>query len=71
MREGITLYKKIRNDVKVGVPVFPLGFTDTRDDVLAYAVKTEEKRIWQYLPRGQTGQIFCLQRQALQEQRQK
>ena len=43
MREGITLYKKIRNDVKVGVPVFPLGFTDTRDDVLAYAVKTEEK----------------------------
>ena len=43
MREGIALYKKIRNDIKVGVPVFPLGFTDTRDDVLAYAVKTEEK----------------------------
>ena len=43
MREGISLYKEIRDDVKKGVPVFPLGFTDTRDDVLAYAIKTESK----------------------------
>ena len=43
MREGISLYKEIRDDVKKGVPVFPLGFTDTRDDVLAYAIKAEGK----------------------------
>ena len=43
MREGISLYKEIRKDVKKGVPVFPLGFTDTRAEVLSYGIKTGEK----------------------------
>lgn len=43
MREGVSLYKAIREDVKNGVPVFPLGFTGIRDEVLAYAVKRDEK----------------------------
>ena len=58
MREGIALYKEIRNDVKTGVPVFPLGFTDTRDDVLAYAVKTEEKTyLAVFTPRTERAEI--------------
>lgn len=43
MQEGISLYKEIRKDVKKGVPVFPLGFTDTRAEVLSYGIKAGEK----------------------------
>ena len=39
MREGISLYKEIRGEVREGVPVFPRGFNDITDPVLAYGVK--------------------------------
>ena len=39
MREGISLYKEIRGEIREGVPVFPRGFNDITDPVLAYGVK--------------------------------
>lgn len=41
MKEGISLYKEIRGDIKDAVPVFPRGFNDIAADVLAYGVKKE------------------------------
>ena len=36
--EGVSLYKKIRTDVRKGLPFFPLGFNTIRDDTLAYGL---------------------------------
>ena len=43
LHEGITLYKRIRNDVKEGVPYWPLGFNMLHDDVLAYGLNCNNK----------------------------
>lgn len=42
MKEGISLYKEIREELKDGTPVFPLGFCNGKDPVLAYGVQTED-----------------------------
>ncbi|MDD3277947.1 MAG: alpha-galactosidase [Lachnospiraceae bacterium] len=38
MQEGVALYKTIRNDIKEGYPVFPLGFGTIQDEVLVYGI---------------------------------
>ena len=38
LKEGIALYKEIREEVREGVPVFPLGFGTLESDVLAYGI---------------------------------
>jgi alpha-galactosidase len=43
LHEGITLYKRIRNDVKEGIPYWPLGFNMLHDDVLAYGLNCNNK----------------------------
>lgn len=43
LEEGVSLYKKIRDDLKKGMPVFPLGFGTIKDEVLVYGVKKEKK----------------------------
>ena len=44
MAEGISLYKKIRKDIAVFLPFFPLGFAShMRDRTLAYGVTGEHK----------------------------
>ncbi|MCD8218434.1 MAG: alpha-galactosidase [Clostridiales bacterium] len=43
MREGIALYKAIREDVRQAVPYFPFGFHRYTDSQLAYGVHTDEK----------------------------
>lgn len=43
MAEGIALYKQIRDKIKDGVPIFPLGFADLESKQLAYGIKTEDK----------------------------
>ena len=40
LKEGIALYKEIREEVREGVPVFPLGFGRLESDVLAYGIDT-------------------------------
>ncbi|MGN1140873.1 MAG: glycoside hydrolase family 36 protein [Oliverpabstia sp.] len=42
MREGIALYKELRNDLKTGVPFFPLGFCGVKDEAMAYGVQCGE-----------------------------
>ena len=42
MKEGIALYKEIREEVRDGVPFFPLGFGTLKSEVLAYGVKAEK-----------------------------
>lgn len=42
MKEGVSLYKEIREELKEGTPVFPLGFCNGKDPVLAYGVQTED-----------------------------
>lgn len=39
LREGVALYKEIRNDVKEAVPFFPLGFGNVKGEALAYGLK--------------------------------
>lgn len=41
MREGISLYKEIRADVKEAVPFFPLGFGGVKSEVLAYGLQRD------------------------------
>lgn len=43
MREGISLYKEIREDLKTAVPFFPLGFCNIKDETMAYGVQCEDK----------------------------
>ena len=42
LAEGVSLYKKIRCDVRHGLPFFPLGLNTIRDDVLAYGLKLDD-----------------------------
>ena len=41
LKEGVTLYKSIRNDIKIATPFWPIGFNNIHDEVLAYGVKNE------------------------------
>ena len=43
MAEGIALYKQIRDGIKDGVPIFPLGFADLESKQLVYGIKTEDR----------------------------
>lgn len=43
LREGISLYKRIRNDVRQGDPFWPLGFNTRHHDVLAYGLRCKDK----------------------------
>ena len=43
MREGIFLYKEIRENLKTAVPFFPLGFCNIKDEAMAYGVQCEDK----------------------------
>ena len=43
LREGISVYKDIRGDLKTMVPFFPLGFGRVNDRQLAYGVKGKGK----------------------------
>lgn len=38
LKEGISVYKSIRHDVKDGIPFFPLGFPEIRSPFLAYGL---------------------------------
>ena len=42
LAEGISLYKRIRKDVRQGLPFFPLGFNTIKDEVLAYGLMLED-----------------------------
>ena len=43
VKEGIDYYKKIRGDIRLAVPVWPLGLADSQDHWLVVALKTEKK----------------------------
>lgn len=43
LSEGVSLYKRIRADVRKALPFFPLGFNTIKDDVLAYGLLLEDK----------------------------
>lgn len=43
VKEGIDYYKGIRGDIRLAVPVWPLGLADSQDHWLAVALKTQEK----------------------------
>ncbi|WP_093988504.1 glycoside hydrolase family 36 protein [Massiliimalia timonensis] len=43
LREGITLYKRLRPEIAKGLPFFPLGFADIRDAVLSYGLRCGKK----------------------------
>lgn len=43
MKEGISVYKTIRDELKHMVPFFPMGFANTKSEVLAYGVKNDKK----------------------------
>lgn len=41
LKEGVSLYKEIRQDIRHSTPFFPLGFNHIKDEVLAYGVRGE------------------------------
>ena len=43
MKEGISLYKRIRKDVSNGAPYWPDGLNHLKDKVLSYGIKNENK----------------------------
>jgi len=43
LAQGIGLYKQIRQDVRQGLPFFPLGFNTIKDQVLAYGLICRDK----------------------------
>lgn len=43
LSEGVSLYKRIRADVRKALPFFPLGFNTIKDDVLAYGLLLKDK----------------------------
>ena len=43
LKEGISCYKEIRNDVRDGVPFFPFGLNRIKDEALCYGIRTKEK----------------------------
>ena len=43
MKEGVSLYKKIRKDVSNGTPYWPDGLNHLQDKVLSYGIKNGEK----------------------------
>lgn len=42
MKEGVSTYKSIRNDIKKATPFFPIGFNQMEDKVLAYGLQTTD-----------------------------
>lgn len=43
LAEGVSLYKKIRKEVRHAVPFFPLGFNSIKDEVLAYGLNLGDR----------------------------
>lgn len=41
LKEGISLYKELRGQIRYAVPVFPQGFNEITDDILLYGLRTE------------------------------
>ena len=42
MKEGLDLYKRIRQDIRIGVPFWPMGFADNEDKWLAGGLRCGE-----------------------------
>lgn len=58
LREGISVYREIRGDLKRMTPFFPLGFGRVGDPVLAYGVKGEGKAYLSvFVVKGQKAEI--------------
>ena len=43
VKEGITYYKSIRQNIRKAMPVWPIGYADNLDQWLAFVLKTEDK----------------------------
>ena len=43
VKEGIDYYKSIRQDIKIAVPVWPVGYADNLDKWLTFVLKTDKK----------------------------
>ena len=43
VKEGIDVYKSIRDDIKIGYPVFPLGLTNLGDPYSAFGIDAGDK----------------------------
>lgn len=41
LKEGIELYKSLREEIRHAVPFFPKGFNDITDDILTYGLRRE------------------------------
>lgn len=61
MKEGISLYKEIREEVRDGVPFFPLGFGNLKSEVLAYGVKAEKNTYLSVWTPGTTEAVIPLE----------
>ena len=61
MKEGIALYKEIREEVRDGVPFFPLGFGTLKSEVLAYGVKAEKNTYLSVWTPGTTEAVIPLE----------
>ena len=61
MKEGISLYKEIREEVRDGVPFFPLGFGTLKSEVLAYGVKAEKNTYLSVWTPGTTEAVIPLE----------
>lgn len=60
VKEGIDYYKKIRGNIRLAVPVWPLGLADSLDHWLAAALKAEDKvylAIWRRGGESETCEI--------------
>lgn len=61
MKGGIALYKEIREEVRDGVPFFPLGFGTLKSEVLAYGVKAEKNTYLSVWTPGTTEAVIPLE----------
>lgn len=61
MKEGIALYKEIREEVRDGVPFFPLGFGTLKSEVLAYGIKAEKNTYLSVWTPGTTEAVIPLE----------
>lgn len=60
VKEGIDYYKRIRGDIRIAEPAWPLGLADSLDHWLASALKTKEKvylAVWRRGGENDTCQI--------------
>lgn len=63
VREGISVYKEIRGDIRISTPYWPLGLAHTEDPWVALAVRTQERAylaVWRRgTPDAGAGSDFC------------